>query len=677
MPQDPIERFEQFFRERYYKELMSVAREYPEQRSLNINFSDLDKFDVELADLFLAEPEETLKQAKDAIGEIDLPIDGEYSLNVRVSKLPSSQEINIRNLRAKHIDKFVSIEGIIKSAADVRPEAIRATFECPECKHEMVLPQITRKLIEPYMCDNPTCGRKGKFKLIGTDLVDAQKLKVQEPPEDLVGGEQPSQLHIILSDDLVSPLERRKVMPGNRIRIAGIIRKIPITTQAGGKTNRFDLYMEANHIQPIEREFEEIELSKEDIAEIKKMSKDPEIYAKLIHSVAPSIYGYEDVKEAILYQLFGGVPKKQPDGTKIRGNIHLFLLGDPAVGKSQMLWYVSGLAPKGRFVSGKKASGVGLTAAVVKDDFAGGWALEAGALILANNGIACVDEFDKMESDDRSAMLEAMEQGTISVAKAGIVTTLRANTAVLAAANPKYGRFDSYRPISDQIDLSPVILSRFDLKFPIKDIPDKKRDKELVEHVLDSFVEPKSIEPEISTQFIRKYIAYAKTRCKPTITQEAKREIKNFYLEWRGKYIGEGENQSVALTPRQLEALVRLAEASAKVRLSNKATIEDAKRATRLLELSLKLLGTEPETGKIDIDRIDAGTSAIKRSKINTMLNIIEDLTEKIGKDVPTEEIVKEASERGIEKAAATEFLEEMKKKGDLYESKPGHLQAV
>jgi replicative DNA helicase Mcm len=569
------------------------------------------------------------------------------------------------------------LEGIIKSAADVRPEAIRATYECPECKHQMIIPQITRKLAEPYVCDNPTCGRKGKFKLTSTDLVDSQKLRVQEPPETLVGGEQPSQLYVQLADDLVAPKERRKVMPGNRVKICGIVRKIPVQTPAGAKTTRFDLFMDGNHVKPIEREFEEIELDKKDIAEIKKLAKDPEIYEKLVRSVAPSIYGYDDVKEAILFQLFGGVPKVQPDGTKIRGNIHIFLLGDPAVGKSQMLWYVSGLSPKGRFVSGKKASGVGLTAAVVKDDFAGGWTLEAGALILANNGIACVDEFDKMEPDDRSAMLEAMEQGTISVAKAGIVTTLRANTSVLAAANPKYGRFDSYRPIVEQIDLSPVILSRFDLKFPIKDIPDKRRDKELVEHVLDSFVTPKSIEPEIPTEFIRKYIAYAKTTCQPTLTAEAKREIKNFYLEWRSRYVGEGESQTVALTPRQLEALVRMAEASAKVRLSSKATIDDAKRATRLLELSLKLLGTEPETGKIDIDRIDAGTSAVKRSKIHTMLKIIEDLTEQIGTDVPLEDIVKEASERGIEKTAAMEFLEEMKKKGDLYESKPGHLKAV
>lgn len=677
MPQDPIERFEQFFRERYYKQLMSVAREYPDQRSLVIDFSDLDKFDVELADQFLLYPEEVLKQAKDAIGEIDLPIDGEYDLNVRVTKLPASQEINVRDLRSKHLDQFISIEGIIKSAADVRPEAIRATFECPECKSQIVVPQLLRKLTEPYMCDNPTCGRKGKFKLVDTVLVDSQRIKIQEPPEALIGGEQPSQLYIYLSDDLVAPLERRKIMPGNRVKAAGIVRKIPITTQAGGKTNRFDLFMDANYIEPIEREFEEIELTKEDIAEIKKLSKHPKLYEKLVSSIAPSIYGYEDIKEAIMYQLFGGVPKVQPDGTKIRGNIHLFLLGDPAVGKSQMLWYVSSLAPKGRFVSGKKASGVGLTAAVVKDDFAGGWTLEAGALILANNGIACVDEFDKMDSDDRSAMLEAMEQGTISIAKAGIVTTLRANTSVLAAANPKYGRFDSYRSIVEQIDLSPVILSRFDLKFPIKDIPDKRRDRELVDHVLDSFVSPKTVEPEISSEFIRKYIAYAKTSCHPVLNNEAKREIKQFYLEWRSKYIGEGENQSVALTPRQLEALVRLAEASAKVRLSNKAELEDAKRATRLLELSLKLLGTEPETGKIDIDRIDAGTSAVKRSKIHTMLNIIEDLTEKLGKEVPVEDIIKEASERGIEKSAATEFLEEMKKKGDLYESKPGHVQSV
>jgi len=673
--QDPLEKFERFFREHYYQQLMEVSRSYPEQRSILINYEDLDIFDVELADALLKDPDETLAIACDAIKEIDLPIEGEYKISVRVSNLPQSQVFNIRDIRAEHIDTFLCVEGVVKSAADVRPEAIRAKFECPQCKTSIVIPQLTRKLQEPFMCDNPTCGRKGRFKLLDTDLVDSQRLKVQEPPETLIGGEQPSQLYIQLSDDLVSPKDRKKSIPGNRVHINGTIRKISIQTRAGADTTRFDLYIEANSVKTVEQEFEEIELLDEDIVEIKKLSKDPELFNKFVSSIAPSIYGYEEIKEAILLQLFGGVRKEQPDGTMIRGNIHLFLLGDPAVGKSQLLRYVSDLAPKGRFVSGKKASGVGLTAAVVRDDFAGGWTLEAGALILANNGIAAVDEFDKMSSDDQSAMLEAMEQGTISIAKAGIVTTLRANTSVLAAANPKYGRFDQYRSLTEQINLSPVILSRFDLKFPIQDIPSKEKDIELADHVLESFTKPKLIDPIISKEMIRKYVAYAKINYKPQLTDKAKKAIKDFYIEWRG--LSSEENSPVALTPRQLEALVRMGEASAKIRLANKVTIEDAQRAINLLEFSIRALGTEPETGKIDIDRIDTGTSSAQRSHIHLILNIMENLTQEIGKNVPIEDVLAEAQDQGLDNTTAAALIDKLKQKGDLYEPKPGHLRTA
>lgn len=676
MERDPIERFEEFFREKYYDQLLKIAREYPDNQAIVVDYSDLDKCDLELADSLLKDPEETLKMARDAISEIDLPTEEDYDINVRIYNLPSTQNINVKDVRSEHIDKFITLEGIVKGAADVRPEAIRVVYECPECKKEIMLPQFGRKLRTPFMCDNPTCGRKGRFKIIRTDLVDSQRIKIQEPPEDLVGGEQPAQLYVYLTEDLVSPFERKKSLPGNRVKVTGVLRKVVVQDRSGTPTTRFDLYLEANHVETVEREFDEIELSKKDIEEIKKLSKDKKLYDKLIESMAPSIQGYADVKEAILLQLFGGVPKEQPDGTRIRENIHLFLIGDPAVGKSQLLWYVSKLAPKGRFVSGRKASGVGLTAAVVRDDFAGGWTLEAGALILANNGVACVDEFDKMNDDDRSAMLEAMEQGTISIAKAGIVTTLRANTTVLAAANPKFGRFDNYKPLPEQIDLSPVILSRFDLKFPIQDIPSKKKDEELADHVLNSFVSADTVKPIIDTMFIRKYVAYARVHCKPKITKEAQKIIKDFYVEWRGKYTDvEGGESKVALTPRQLEALVRMAEASAKVRLADEVTKEDAKRATRLLELSLRQLGTEPETGQIDIDRIEAGTSSMQRSKIHTILLIVDEFTKDVGKKVPIEDILNEARERGIDNLDAKELIQKLKEKGDLFEPKPGFLQ--
>lgn len=671
---DLLDKFKAFFWERYKSNLMEVANSYPEIKSLNVDFSDVDKFDPKLADKILERPEELVKTAEDAISELELSIDEEYSINVRFFNLPDSRKINIRDIRSSHLGKLITVDGIVKSASEVRPEASRVTFQCPECGKDIVMIQDSKKIKKPRMCDDPTCGGRGHFKKIDESLIDIQRVKVQEPPEDIIGGEQPSELYIVLSEDLTSPESRKKVMPGNRINVVGNLKKMPSNTRRGAKSTRYDLFVHANHVKTVQREFEEIELTDEDIEKIKELSNDDDLYEKLIASMAPSIYGYEEIKEAILLQLFGGVAKKQPDGTKIRGNIHLFLVGDPAVGKSQLLRYVSNLSPKGRFVSGKKASGAGLTAAVVRDEFSG-WTLEAGAMILANNGIATVDEFDKMADEDVSAMLEGMEQGTVSVAKAGIVTTLRANTAVLAAANPKYGRFDKFKTLADQIDIGPVVLSRFDLKFPIRDIPDSERDSELADHVLESLTKPKRVEPIIEPDLIRKYVAYARTHCEPKPTDEAKELIKNFYTTWRSKYVDETSEMAVPLTPRQLEALIRLAEASAKVRLSKEVTAEDARRAIHLLEHALKSLGTEPETGQIDIDRVDVGISSAQRGKIHTILEIIDELTEELGKEIPIDNIYERAESKGIEKRDTTELINKLKKKGDLFEPKSGFIQ--
>jgi len=266
--EDLIEKFVQFFRETYYNDLLSVAREYPEKKSIVIDYTVLDKFDTELTDSVLNDPEETLKAAKDSIGELDLGVEGEYDINVRIDNIPKTHHVSIRNLRSEHIDKMISVDGIVKSATDVRPEATRAVFQCPDCNKEIITPQFGKNMQLPYACDNPTCGRRGKFKLLRVDLVNAQRIGVQEPPEEIRGGEQPSQLYIHLTDDLVTPLERKKTTPGNRVKVFGILRKAPVHTKMGTQTNRFDLYLDANYVIATEKEFEEIEISEEDIEEI-------------------------------------------------------------------------------------------------------------------------------------------------------------------------------------------------------------------------------------------------------------------------------------------------------------------------------------------------------------------------------------------------------------------------
>jgi replicative DNA helicase Mcm len=333
------------------------------------------------------------------------------------------------------------------------------------CEHIINRPQIGTKFDEPKFCESETCGKSGPFKIL-LDLstfIDSQKLQVQESPENLKGGTQPQSLDIDVDDDLAG-----HSTPGARAIINGVLRSNQRTTREG-KSTTYDIVLQANSIEYIDTEFNELDISLEEEEEILKLSRDPEIYNNIIKSIAPSIYGYEDIKEALALQLFSGVPKNLPDGTRVRGDIHMLLVGDPGIAKSQMLRYMVKLAPRGVFASGKSASSSGLTAAAVKDDLGDGrWTLEAGALVMADMGIAAIDEMDKMHSDDRSALHEAMEQQTISVAKAGIIATLKSRCALLGAANPKYGRFDRYEGIAQQINMPPALLSRFDLTAPAK-----------------------------------------------------------------------------------------------------------------------------------------------------------------------------------------------------------------
>jgi replicative DNA helicase Mcm len=336
------------------------------------------------------------------------------------------------------------------------------------------------------------------------------------------------------------------------------------------------------------------------------------------------------------------------------------------------------VAPKGRYVSGKGVSGAGLTAAVVKDEFLGGWSLEAGALVLANKGFVMIDELDKMTKEDRSAMHEALEGQTVSISKANIQATLRAETTVLAAANPKFGRFDPYGLIMDQIDLPPTLINRFDLIFPIKDLPNQEKDERMADHILILHQKPDEIKTEIETDLLRKYIAYARQRIRPAITESALREIKNYYIKMRSSgQAEEGGVKSIPITARQLEALIRLAEASAKLRLSNKMMKKDAQRAIELINYCLSQVAKDLETGIIDIDRISSGIPAKERSKISIVREIIDVLEGEFGKVIPMENVVERAEEKGLKIEDVEEIIEKLRRSGDLYEPRKGFVSRI
>jgi DNA replicative helicase MCM subunit Mcm2 (Cdc46/Mcm family) len=314
------------------------------------------------------------------------------------------------------------------------------------------------------------------------------------------------------------------------------------------------------------------------------------------------------------------------------------------------------------------------TATVVKDEeFGGGWMLEAGAMILANKGILCVDEFDKMSKDDQIAMHEGLEQQQISIAKASIVATLPAQVSVLAGSNPKFFRFDPFKSIAEQVDIPDTLLSRFDLKFALKDVPDKEKDEKLATHILETRLKPSLVEPLIAPEFLRKYIAYARKNSKPEMTREAAERLKNFYLDMRSLYSGE---ETVAITLRQNEGLMRLAEAAAKIRLSEKVEMKDAERAINIMRFSIQQLGYDYETGKIDIDRTE-GVSASQRSKIHIILDIIDELEKKIGKPVPKEEIIAAAEDQGLKAETTEDLLRRLKSEGSIFEPKLNYLESI
>lgn len=1216
MDEETKEKFLRFLKTSYKQEFKEAINKGAE--SFQINFLKLDAYDPELTDKLLEDPEGIIDELNNIVKK---ELNDDELIRLRFYNLPESTRIRIKDIRTKHLHKFVCIEGLVRITSDVRPVSSAIIFECPACAALIEEKQDESSIKEPTQC--PGCGRKGKLKIGSKKLFDTQRLEVEEPPELMEGAEQPKRLNVFLQNDLVDPTMVKKACPGSRVRINGVIKEIPIYLRTGAKSTRFDLIMMANNVETVEQEYEDIQISEEDIKQIKQLANDPKVYEKLISSIAPSIYGHEIIKEAIVLQLFGGVRKERSDKTNVRGDMHLLLVGDPGVAKSQMLKYVSALAPKARYVSGKGSSAAGLcvtpdtlitlpnggiktikevveehitkegklinkdadfeiigfddkslkikplkvtrvwkiespdkllrirtrtgkevkvtldnpmpiikegsvkwikakdlkkkdriasprnieviekedfptikilnkkahiinssniiktiikkcmqndinireftrlaevnennlyhnwryenakgnpsignlvrmmnitnlepngfqpekfelslyngrtitfpseinkdlmyfsgliagngdlqagvnntigirfhnqntqllsnycktienlfniktriekgrttnsvrinsriigeflnklgipsgkkalnidisylisilnkellanylkglydsdgsailrksgsssveismisknlaikiqlsllkfgiishlrrrplnnsiiggeikgkekyvitiygkdnltkfreninfgheqkkeklekiiksifkraynidnipncgslikkarlergisqkelygrktnffegkrsisreklseiintlsmkgetetlkqiktlqesdilwdeitsletinkesdyvydltiegthsflanglivhnTATVIKDEFLRGWTLEAGALVLANKGICMIDELDKMTPQDRVAMHEAMESQVVTISKANVQATLFAQTSILAAANPKLGRFDPYTPISSQIDIPSTLINRFDVIFPLRDLPDKELDDKISTHMLKSARDPQKIKTELSPEVLRKYLAYAKQNCFPRIDETAMNELKQFYINLRNKnFTGDSEVRPIPISARQLESLIRISEASAKIRLSDHATKADAQRAIKLLKHYLSKVGIDPETGELDIDRIVTGITATQRSRIVIIKEAINDLEEKYREGIPLKELLSEAKVRGVEETISEEIIERMKREGEIFEPRHGFLKRM
>jgi replicative DNA helicase Mcm len=523
-------------------------------------------------------------------------------------------------------------------------------------------------------------------------FIDSQKLRIQESPEGLRGGEQPQSMDIDVVDDLSG-----KVAPGDRVILNGILRSVQREVR-GVKHTLFDIFLECNSIEIAEKEFEEVDIAEKDEEMIRALARDEHLFRKVIHSIAPTIYGNEDVKEAIALQLFGGIMKEMPDSSHLRGDIHILLVGDPGIAKSQLLRYVVKISPRGIYTSGKSSTSAGLTATAVKDEFGDGrWTLEAGALVLADMGVAAVDELDKMAKEDRSALHEAMEQQTISVAKAGITATLRSRCALLGAANPKMGRFDQWSPISDQINMPPSLLSRFDLIFVMTDQPEQTRDEAIAGHILKAHSvgelivrqaknplpgidqeyierELQPVKPPIEPELLRKYIAYSKRTCYPILSEEAKKTLVEYYLRLRNLA---DPSKPVPVTARQLEALVRLAEAGARMRLSDTIEKEDADRVVRIVDSCLRQVAYDPKTGVFDIDKVVTGIPKQTRDLIRAIKEAVRTLGGESGNRAPLQAVVDVVISQGFERERIQKQIDDLLRQGEAIEPRHGIIQLI
>ncbi len=1063
-PQDElIAKWEEFFEEMgYLSKIISVADRYPEERTLGVAFDEMNRFDTDMAIYLLRHPLNVLAAGEEAIRRLVPPGEELALIHLRIKALPRDRRVPIRDLRAKHLGQYIAVEGLVRKSTEVRPRVTDALFQCLRCGTVLKEPQDGQNFREPLECyeEQGGCKRSAsatKFKLLTETSVylDTQKLEIQEAPEGLRGGEEPQRLTLYVEDDLTG-----RITPGQRVIFNGILRSVQ-KGRPGARSTLFDIFMDANSMEQEQVEFEEIEVTEEDARLIREAGADPDIFRLMVNSVAPSIYGLHVEKEALALQIFSGVPKVMPDGRRIRGDIHILLVGDPgclvgderivlgngtvaklqdlgrnhmdcirtqvrlgaggyrngwatrfhryanrpilqvvtesgkciqgtynhpllawnpktrkgewrrldelrvgdrlrtarsikcwkralvptgwhepryfhrswhvrvpqfvtedlaaimgyilgdgwsrerslgytvadgerdlsprlaglfrrafgvvplreayrnsvtyyavnrtpiarwlsslqrrripetifasrdsvvasflrwlfeadgscfsggrgktavtlrsvnvellrdvqtillrwgihssilwgpaprphllrgaivhggpsgslvirrtdsilrfskAIGfvsskkrarlrgvvkrvssrmrrrhgqnseritsirragratvydievpgpkrfiangiishntaKSELLSYMSRLSPRGIYATGRAASGAGLTAVATRDEFGEGrWTLEAGALVLADRGLACLDELDKMNPQDRSSIHEALEQQRISVAKAGITAVLQARCSVLAAANPKFGRFDEHKYISEQIDLPPTLLSRFDIIFSLIDRPEAERDRQLAEHVLrghrvgeiakrreegSSAPETRELEepymPHFTPDFLRKYVAYAK-RIYPVMTEEAMAIIEKKYLDIRKT--GEAAGSSVPITPRQLEAIIRLSEAGARLRLSEAVTADDAERAVRIVEYWMgKVAGEE---GRFDIDIIQTGISQSQREQIISIRDIISELAGPEGV-ADYEDIVRLAQERDIPPAKVDAWLKRWAQEGEIY----------
>ncbi|KAH0119874.1 MCM-domain-containing protein, partial [Aureobasidium melanogenum] len=572
--------------------------------SLEIDWEHLSMSKPTLAYFIANVPTETLKIFDRVAMDVTLyhyPLyeSIQSEIHVRINGLPMSY--TLRELRQSHLNCLVRVSGVVTRRTGVFPQLKYIKFDCTKCGVTLgPFPQDSNSEVKISFCQN--CQSRGPFTVNSEKTIyrNYQKITLQESPGTVPAGRLPRHREVILLWDLIDSAK-----PGEEVEITGIYRNN--YDAALNNKNGFPVFatvLEANHVVKSHDQLSGFRLTTDDEAQITAMSKDPQIINKIINSIAPSIYGHTDIKTAVALSLFGGVSKEAQGKHAIRGDINVLLLGDPGTAKSQVLKYIENTAHRAVFATGQGASAVGLTASVRRDPMTSEWTLEGGALVLADKGTCLIDEFDKMNDQDRTSIHEAMEQQTISISKAGIVTTLQARCAVVAAANPIGGRYNGTVPFSQNVELTEPILSRFDILCVVRDTVDPEEDERLAAFVVNSHGrahptisgaandapvnsmqdanmevdgdQGTSKQGEIPQEMLRKYILHARERCRPKLVSIDQDKIARLFADMRKESLATG---AYPITVRHLESILRIAEAFAKMRLSDFCSSSDIDRA--------------------------------------------------------------------------------------------------
>ncbi|XP_073976882.1 disc proliferation abnormal [Rhodnius prolixus] len=602
-----------------------------EEPFLGVNCAHLQQFDEELYNQLIMYPQEVIPTLDMAANEVFFSRHPDVVLPHQIQIRPYNAEktSNMRSLNPEDIDRLITVSGMVTRTGGVIPELREGFFSCSVCGHTLTLEVDRGRLNEPTVCFK--CNTSHSYMLVHnrSQFTDKQHVKLQETPDEMPAGQTPNTVTLFAYNDLVDA-----VQPGQKIVVTGIYRALPVQVNARVRniSSVYRTHVDVLHYYKVDSkrlhgcdEETSHKLTEERISALKALSERSDIYERLAHTIAPSIFDNEDIKKGILLQLFGGAKKKfsSHGRTSFRSEINILLCGDPGTSKSQLLSYVYQLLPKSQYTSGKGSSAVGLTAYVTKDPESRQLVLQTGALVLANNGVCCIDEFDKMNESTRSVLHEVMEQQSLSVAKAGMICQLSARTSILAAANPVDSQWKKDKTIIENISLPHTLLSRFDLIFLTLDPQSEVYDRSLAKHLVSLYYHQKDVDKEeyMDMSVLRDYIAYAHEHVHPKLSESASEMLVASYVEIRklGSRLGQ-----ISAYPRQLESLIRLSEAHAKMRLSNVVEVVDVMEAKRLHREALKQSATDPLSGKIDVNILTTGLSRAARQKKQELVEAIK-----------------------------------------------------